>query len=118
MAITETLETLLHKVKDLARSSTVVGDPIQVGNSTVIPISKVSVGFGTGAYGSDGQSGRKRDSEGASGGFNVTPVAIVLIQGDDSRLMLLDKEDRTISKIMDLLPDVLDRFVPKHDDKE
>ena len=116
MPITETLDSLLQKVKEIARTSTVVGDPIEVGNTTLIPISKMSVGFGTGSYESDAESARNRASEGASGGFHISPIAIIVIHDNDSKLLLLDKQDQNLSKIMDMVPNILDRFIPKKEE--
>ncbi|MCK5520515.1 MAG: hypothetical protein KAI81_05350 [Candidatus Marinimicrobia bacterium] len=118
MAITETIDALLDKVKEIARTTTVVGDPIEIGNIIIIPVSKLSVGFGSGSYGSNASSARNRESEAATGGFNITPMAMIIIQEGDSKLLLLDKKDQSLSKMMDLVPNILDRFVPKKDNKE
>jgi len=113
MSLNETLDSLLSKVKDLARTGTVFGDPIEVGETTLLPICKVSVAFGSGTYQSSADAARARDSEAATGAFNMVPLAVVVIHGADSRLLLLDKQDQNMNKLLDLVPNVLDRFAPK-----
>ncbi len=113
MAIRDTLDSLLAKVKDIARTSTVFGDPIIIGDIRIIPVSKVSVGFGSGAMQNSRPQDRTRDSEGMTGGFSIVPVALLVVQDNESKLLLLDKQEQNLSKMMDLVPDILDRFVPK-----
>ncbi|HDR05970.1 MAG TPA: sporulation protein [Candidatus Marinimicrobia bacterium] len=108
--IQTTIETLLEKAKEIARSETVVGEPITAGSVTLIPISKISVGFGTGGFLNDE---KKKNSEAATGGIQVTPVAVIAVFEDSAKLLTLDKREQSLSKLIDLVPDVLDRFAPK-----
>ena len=48
MAIEKLAETLLEKLRFITKAETVIGNPIQAGESTVVPVSRVSVGFGFG----------------------------------------------------------------------
>ena len=48
MAIEKLAETLLEKLRFITQAETVIGKPIQAGESTVVPVSRVSVGFGFG----------------------------------------------------------------------
>lgn len=120
MKVNETLSTLLDKVRALAKSETVVGDPIVVQDVTLIPISKISVGFAAGSAEQE-KSPRKNGGEGAGGGITITPLVVVVVKkGQESRLLWIEKEDRSVNKFLDLVPGILDRFVPevKKDDRE
>ncbi|MCK4813963.1 MAG: sporulation protein [Candidatus Marinimicrobia bacterium] len=113
MNVNDTLSTLLDKVKALAKTETVVGDPIIVQDVTLIPISKISIGFATGGGGHDGNN-KKDGGEGAGGGVTITPIAVVVVKkGQESRLMWLKKEDRSLNKLLDLVPGILDRIAPE-----
>ncbi len=113
MSVNDTLSTLLEKVKTLAKTETVVGDPIVVQDVTLIPISKISIGFATGGGGHDGNN-KKDGGEGAGGGITITPIVVVVVKkGQESRLMWLAKEDRSLNKLLDLVPGILDRIAPE-----
>ena len=113
MKFNDTLATLLDKFKALAKTENVVGDPIVVKDTTLIPISKISIGFATGG-GEHGTDDRKSGGDGAGGGISVTPIAIVVIkEGKDSKLLWLEKEDRSVNKLLDLVPTILNRIAPE-----
>ncbi len=113
MKLNDTLATLLDKFKVLAKTETVVGDPIVVKDTTLIPISKISIGFATGG-GEHGTDDRKSGGDGAGGGISVTPIAVVVIkEGKDSKLLWLEKGDRSINKLLDLVPTILNRIAPE-----
>ena len=113
MKFNETLATLLDKVKVLAITEAVVGDPIVVKDTTLIPISKISIGFATGGGEHDTQD-NKSAGDGAGGGISVTPIAVVVIkEGKDSKLLWLEKEDSSVNKLLDLVPGILDRIAPE-----
>ena len=72
MAIEKLAETLLEKLRFITKAETVIGDPIQAGESTVIPVSRVSVGFGFGGHQNKG------DTSASGGGASVDPVAFLV----------------------------------------
>ncbi len=114
MKFNETLATLLDKFKVLAKTETVVGDPIVVGDTTLIPISKISIGFATGG-GEHGTDDKKNAGDGAGGGITVIPIAVVVVkEGKDSKLLWLEKEDSSVNKLLDLVPGILDRIAPEN----
>jgi uncharacterized spore protein YtfJ len=113
MKLNETLSVLLDKVKVLAKTETVVGDPIVVQDVTLVPISKISIGFATGNA-EKGKEDKKNGGEGAGGGISITPLVVVVVKkGQESRLLWLEKEDRSINKLLDLVPGILDKVFPE-----
>ncbi|MDZ7797640.1 MAG: spore germination protein GerW family protein [Candidatus Marinimicrobia bacterium] len=117
MKVNDTLSTLLDKVRTLAKTETVVGDPIVVQDITLIPISRISVGFAAGSA-EQGVESKKNGSEGAGGGITITPLVVVVVKkGQESRLLWLKKEDRSLNKLLDLVPDILDRVLPEENKK-
>jgi uncharacterized spore protein YtfJ len=101
MSVETIAETLLEKLKSIAQTETVIGEPIRSGDSTVIPVSRVSVGMGMG-----GHSG-KSDLASSGGGLRIDPVAFLVLKGDDVRVLPIDKGRSTLSKIADLTPEVI-----------
>ena len=106
MAQIDTLaETILEKLRMVSQAETVIGKPISAGATTVIPVSRVSMGFGLGA--------KKDDATSSGGGVSINPVAFVVISGDDVRVMPITKDNSIVSKVADLVPDVLSAFKGK-----
>ena len=108
MAIEKLAETLLEKLRFITQAETVIGKPIQAGESTVVPVSRVSFGFGFGAHQSKG------DTSASGGGASVEPVAFLVIKGDDVRIMPISKDSSLVSKVMDIVPDVVNKFSGKN----
>ncbi|MDD5581903.1 MAG: spore germination protein GerW family protein [Candidatus Marinimicrobia bacterium] len=110
----QTLEKLLDKAHEFLNTKTVVGDPIYVEDVTLIPISKISVGFGSGDHNNKKSSSNDSSiSEGFGGGMIINPIAVIAVHEGHAKLMMLSEKDHEVSKILDLVPDLLDRFAPK-----
>ncbi len=77
--VKENLETLFEKFKDMIKVETVVGEAVQIGDSTLVPFVDVTFGFGTGTHKSD----VKNDMcNGGGGGAKMEPSAILVIKGE------------------------------------
>ena len=108
----------LEQIRKMMDVNTVVGTPITVPDgTTIIPISKVALGFGSG--GSEFSSASKNTSKpdgqalfgGASGGgVTITPVAFLVANKDQIKLLPITKSNTTADKIIDLVPDLITKF--------
>ena len=107
MAIETLADTLLEKIKLITQAETVIGKPIQAGDTTIVPVNRISVGFGVG-----GHSG-KGDLAASGGGASVEPVAFLAIQNNDVRVLPVSKDTSVMAKVMDLVPDVISKFQKK-----
>ncbi len=120
--LNDMIETSLQKIKELAQSETVIGDPISLpGGVTVIPVSKISMGFVSG--GLDFPSRKTSDAPvatkfggGGGTGITVSPVAFLTVTetGTVQLLPIMNPADAdTLDKITALVekaPDVLLRL--------
>ncbi|MCI9168915.1 MAG: sporulation protein [Dorea sp.] len=106
-----TVESLFKGVDGMISSKTVVGDAIHIGDTIILPLVDVSFGLGAGAFSSD-----KKDQGGGAIGGKMTPCAVLVIQNGKTKLVNIKNQD-TITKILDLVPDMVDRFT-KGDDEE
>ena len=103
--INENVESLLKNMDGYLNSKTVVGDPITVGENILLPLSEISFGVGAGDFGST-----DRNSKGGGGlGAKITPAAILVVGPNGTKLVNVKSSD-TMSKIMDLVPDVINKF--------
>ena len=75
------LKTALEEIERLLTTKTVVGEPIQVGDNTIVPL--VAIGFGFGGGGGTGENpktpGAKGTGSGAGAGGGIRPIALVVV---------------------------------------
>ena len=109
------LEGTIAKIKEMVDVNSVIGEPITTPDGmTIIPVSKVSVGFGGG--GSDFVSKNLNKQEnpfggGAGGGVKVTPIAFLIIKEGSVRMLpVATPANTTTDRIVEMVPDVLDRI--------
>ena len=100
----QVLESLMTGAQGVLTSRTVVGEPITVGDTIIIPLSDVSIGVGAGSNGSE----RK---DGGMGGFSakMTPSAVLVIKNNMTKVVNV-KDQTSITHIMDMIPEVIDKI--------
>jgi uncharacterized spore protein YtfJ len=78
------LKTALDEIEKLLTTKTVVGEPIHIGDNTIVPLVAIGFGFGGGAgMGEDQKAGAQKGSgSGAGGGGGVRPIALVIVDKD------------------------------------
>lgn len=109
------LENTIAKIREMVDVNSVIGDPITTPDGvTIIPVSKVSVGFGGG--GSDYVSKNMNKQEnpfggGAGGGVKVTPVAFLIVKEGNVRMLpVATPANTTADRIVEQIPDALDKI--------
>jgi len=118
MSLSDVIKTALDQINFIAKTDTVIGEPIHAGNVTLIPVSKVSIGFAAGGAGKDEKSG---SGAGTGGGVNITPVAFISIIDDKVQVHSMSKNDLDLGKLLSLAPDLIkhvSKFMHKKDSKE
>lgn len=84
--VKENLDTLFSKLEKFLRTETVVGQPIVIGETTLVPIINVMFGCGTGG-GEGGDKGTTGKGSGLGVGARISPNAIVVIKNDEVTLL-------------------------------
>ncbi|WP_066714126.1 GerW family sporulation protein [Clostridium sp. Marseille-P299] len=103
----QTVESLFKGMDSFLTTKTVVGDAVKFEDGTIIlPLVDVSFGVGAGAF-SNGTSG-KNNAGGGIGG-KITPSSVLVIKDGHIRLVNVKNQDM-VTKIIDMVPDVIDRF--------
>lgn len=110
----EMLENTITKIREIVDSNTVVGEPIVTSDGvTILPISKVSIGFGGG--GSDFSTKNAQNDAfggGLGGGVRITPVAFLVIQNGNVRMIpVAVPANTTADRLVEMIPDTLDKIV-------
>ena len=101
MGIDNIASVILEKLRGIAQTDTVVGKPIVVDKTTLIPVSKVSVGFGLGS------NTGKSELAGSAGGLNVEPIAFIIINDGNAKILSLTRDKDVFGKAVDLVPEVI-----------
>ncbi len=97
------------QLENLISSKTVIGDPISVGEVTLVPIIKANFGFGMGGGNSDGV--KRGGASGGGGGAIITPIAIVVVCGKEVDMLVVDKqESKGLAPLLEKLPLVLEKM--------
>lgn len=104
MALADVIKTALDQIQVIAKSETIFGDPIQVGAVTLLPVSKISIGF---AAGGGDKEGKITPAAGTGGGITITPVAFISIVGEKVEVLSLNDDDLGINKIIQMAPGVM-----------
>ena len=104
------LENTISKIRDMVDVNSVIGTPITTPDGvTIIPVSKVSVGFGGG--GSDYTQNKEAFGGGAGGGVKVTPICFLIVKDGAVRMMpVAAPANTTADRIVEQVPDLLDKI--------
>lgn len=108
---TTTVESLFKGMDSFIATKTVVGDVMHVGDTIILPLVEATFGVGAGAT-----SGDKNKGGGGMGG-KVTPSAILVIQNGTTKLVNVKNQD-SMTKLLDLVPDIINKFSKKENDGE
>lgn len=106
-----TVDALFRGMNGIVSSKTVVGDAIHIGDTIILPLIDVSFGVGAGAFNGD----KKEKGAGGLGG-KMTPCAVLVIQNGKTKLVNIKNQD-TMTKILDMIPDAIDKFSSGKDEK-
>lgn len=120
--LNQIIETSLSKIKSVADSNTVIGEPIHLNDSVVVlPFSKVSVGFAAGGsdyFGKKPETADKPQFAGGNGaGVSVTPLGFIIVNGNDVQVIDLKAPvaaaekagDNPVSKALEGIDALIDK---------
>ena len=105
-----TIESLFKGMDSVITTKTVVGEAVTIGETIILPLVDVSFGVGAGAYLDD-----KKNNGGGGMGGKISPSAVLVIANGTTKLVNIKNQD-AITKILDMVPDLMERFGKKKDD--
>ena len=114
------LESTIQKIREMLDVNTVVGTPITTPDGvTIIPVSKVSVGFGGGGSDFASKASENPFGGGVGGGVKVTPVCFLVVKDGNVRMLSVPAPaNSTTERIVEMLPDTLDKITAYLDSKK
>ena len=117
--LNDLMRSAMEQVREMADTNAIVGQPITTPDGvTLIPISRVSLGFGCGG-GDYGKTQPKGFGGGSGAGVNIAPVAFLVIKDGVTRVLPVAVPPvSTVDRVVEMVPDVLDRVEKFFDRKE
>ncbi len=121
--VKENLETLFEKFKNMIKVETVVGEAVQIGDTTLVPFVDVTFGFGTNT--NHNNAAKNGESGGGGGGARMEPSAVLVIKGDRIELFNIkgNPYSSSFDRLIGLVPDLVsklksDKYIYINDDAQ
>src|SRR5690554_5368973 len=111
MDLTGSLKTIFQEMEEFLTTKAVVGEPIEVGAITLIPVINVTFGMGTGGGSEEGAKDSKPQKGGAGAGLGamVSPAAVIVIKEGDISVIPLDW-NTGLERLIDMVPDIVKKI--------
>ena len=104
------VENLFKGMDAVLSTKTVVGEATTIGDTIILPLVDVTFAIGAGAASQD----KKNNGAGGMGG-KMTPSAVLVIKNGQTKLVNIRNQD-SVTKILDMIPDIVDKFTTKKED--
>ncbi len=108
----EVVDSMLNGMDGFLSSKTVVGEPTVIGDTIIVPFVDVSFGVGAGDF----RGEKKANGAGGLTG-KMSPSAVLVIQNGTTRLVNIKNQD-SMTKILDMVPDIVNKFASKENENE
>ena len=113
--IKENFDSLFSNLEKFIKTETVVGQPIVVGEVTLVPIISVMFGCGTGGGTGSDNKGMTGNGAGGGGGARITPNAILVIKKDEVTMLSI-KGKNNLDNLINMVPDIVSKINFKKED--
>ena len=100
----------IEKIRDMVNAETIIGDPIHVDDTTIIPVSRVTFGFASGGSDVAPSSNKQMFGGGTGAGVSVTPVAFLVVSGGNVRTVQLVEKVTAVDNAIAALPELVDKI--------
>lgn len=118
MLAKELLDGLMEEFRKVARTETIVGEPMQIGDATIVPVIRLAVGVGAGSGEGEGADPKqdvpgKGSGGGGGGGVRVEPAAFIVMRGGEIEIMAAPGRTGRLAEAFEHLPDLVDRLASR-----
>lgn len=104
------MESTLQKMKEMVDVSTIIGEPMVTGNTTLIPVSKVQYGFTSGGTDLPSKGNNELFGGAGGGGISITPVAFIVIENGKCRMMQINNYTSSADRAIAMIPELVDKL--------
>lgn len=113
----ENVEVIFDKLENFLKTKTVVGEPMTIGDTTIVPF--INLSFGLGVGGGNGTDEKNNGGVGGGGGTGakIAPTAVLVIKGDKVELLPIRKSGG-LEKLVDMVPGIIEKIAEKKEEQE
>ena len=118
--IKQIMDTTMEKLRTMVDANIITGEPIVVGEITLVPVSKVAFGLATGGSDFPSKGGNQLFGGGGGAGVTVSPIAFIVISGENVKMLPVYNELTTVEKMVNMAPEIIEKakeLFPKKDNK-
>ena len=108
--VNKIMEDTLQKMKEMVDVSTIIGEPMVSGNTTLIPVSKVQYGFTSGGTDLPSKQGSELFGGAGGGGVSITPIAFICIENGKCRMMQINNYTSSADRAIAMIPELVDKL--------
>lgn len=99
------MKSLMEGAGGVLTSKTVVGSPIEVGDTILVPLSDVTIGCGAGA-----NNGKSNNAGGGGFSAKMSPSAVLIIKDGNTKVVNI-KDQTNITRLIDMVPETIDKLM-------
>ena len=107
--VSNIMGSALETMREMVDTSAIIGEPIVTGGTTLVPVSKISYGFGSGGTDLPSKSNAELFGGGGGGGISITPVAFIVIENGKSRMMQINNYTSSADRAIAMIPELVDK---------
>ena len=107
--VNKIMENTLEKMRQMVDTSTIIGEPMVTGTTTLIPVSKVSYGFTSGGTDLPSKQNQELFAGGGGGGLTITPDAFIVIENGKCRMMQINNYTSCADRAIAMIPELVDK---------
>ena len=124
--INELMATTMQKIREMVDANTIIGAPIKAEGVTLIPVSRLSFGFGSGGV-DFATKNQKPDGDngfggGGGAGVKIVPVAFLVIKGETVKMLpVAPPANSSVDRVVEMVPELVDKvtdFIEKQQEKK
>lgn len=117
MIVQDVLRQLAEDMKQFAKTETIFGEPIEIQGSTVIPVCKMSVGYGGGGGEGEGTDEKKRGGKGsgagAGAGVKIEPAALIIAKEGEISVVGIRTKGSKLEALLQMIPETIEKLKAK-----
>lgn len=103
------MSVTMDKIRDMVGSNTIIGEPIKIEGTTILPVSKVTFGFASGGSDFGAKTTKELFGGGSGAGVSVMPVAFLVIKDGNVRTIQLADSSSTVDRALNMVPELVDK---------
>ena len=108
--VNKLMECTLQRMRDMVDTSTIIGEPIVSGDTTLIPVSKVTYGFTSGGTDLPSKQNQELFGGAGGGGISITPIAFIVVENGKTRMMQINNYSSSADRAIAMIPELVDKL--------